>query len=199
MKSCAEEAAGDGHAVDLGGAFVDAHQADLGGEELKREFFCHAHSAVGLHGVVEDFGSHFSGIELDHGGLGADVLAGVLLFGGVHDHEAAGVDLGGGVGDPPLDGLAVGQCGSEGDAGTGLFGEHCEGAAGHADAPGAHLEAADGEAELHGGEAFAGLAKQLRGGNAAVVEDQLVSAVTTDHEDFAFDDEAGGAAFDDKR
>src|SRR6185369_12191931 len=114
-------------------------------------------------------------------------------------HEPAGVDLYRRLGDPPLDRLAVGEALAERHALPGVLDHHVERAACHADAPGADLQAPYRQAQLHRREASAFLAEQLRRGDAAVVEGQLVGALTAEHRDFALDVEALGAALDDER
>ena len=146
--------------------------------------------------MVDDLGRHLGGEDLDHGRLHAHVAAVVLLDGGVHHHEAAGMELHGRVGHPPLDGLAVGELLAEGDALVGMLDQHIEGALGHAGAPGAHLQATHGEAELHRREAGADLAQHLALGHAAILEHDLVGALSGQHRNRARHDQALGALVD---
>ena len=65
-------------------------------------------------------------------------------------------------------------------------------------APGAHLQPPHGQAQLHRRVALALDAQQLGGGDAAILEHELVGALAAEHRDFALDDEAFGAALDDE-
>ena len=164
--------------------------------QRQRQLLGHAHGAERLLGVVDHLGRHLGGEDLDHRGFHAHVAALVLLDRGVHHHQAAGMQLGRGVGDPPLDGLAVGELLAEGHALVGVLDHHVERALGHADAPRAHLQAAHGEAKLHGREARADPAQHLALVHAAVLEHDLVGALAGQHRDGARDHQALGALVD---
>src|SRR5579871_6207777 len=109
-----QEVAGHHPLVDLGGAVVDAHGAQLLAHQVQRQLFGHAHGAEGLHRPVDHLVGHLGGEPFDHRDFEPDVAALVELPGAVVDHQAGRVDLGRGLGHPPLDRLALGERHAEG-------------------------------------------------------------------------------------
>ncbi len=132
-----------------------------------------AHPTVDLDGFINAAMEHLGAVELAHGRLLGEGLAGVHQPGGAIDQRAQGLDLGGHVGDHPLDGLFVSDGHTElfprlGPLDAGL--QHC---LRPAQAAGPQAEATHVQRLHKGDEAGSELAQHVLFGHTAVLENYL--------------------------
>ncbi|KAH6608409.1 Protein kinase C-like protein [Trichoderma cornu-damae] len=160
-----------------------------------------AHAAHPLDAEAADAAGDLGGVELGHGGVLDEVLAGLLLAGGVVDQGAGGGDLGVGLGELVLHALELADEGAELLAVVpgvldGVF-PGAEREAGHlgGDADAALVEDADGVLV-----ALAALAEDVVLGDDDVVEVEDAGAAGADAELLLLlgDGEALGALVDDE-
>src|SRR5262252_7962888 len=77
--ACADEVAGDDHAVDLGGSFTDPLDAQLTIPALERHLARHAHAAEDLDAAVDHATGRLGAVHLADRRLVLDVDAAVRL------------------------------------------------------------------------------------------------------------------------
>src|SRR5215510_6944954 len=83
LQAILDGAARDQHAVDLGGAVIDAGDAGIPVHALERQILAEAHAAEHLDGAVDDAALHLRRRDLDHRDLVAWLQALVDFPGGV--------------------------------------------------------------------------------------------------------------------
>jgi len=189
---------GDGQALHIAGAFVDSADFGVTVELFGGTFLGEADAAEDFDGLAGDVFGDQRGMQLCHGGLLDEGQAGVAEAGGVIDHEPGRFDVHGHFGELELDALELGDGLAELAALAGVGDGVLQGAMSETNELGADGDAAAVEGFNGYFVAFAGFAEDVRGGDAAVVEDDFTGGRTANAElvFFAADGEAGSGAFD---
>src|SRR6185369_2626850 len=169
----AQELAGDDQALDLARALADRAQLRVPKVALHRVVLDVAVAPVDLHRLHGHLDGGLAGVELGHGGLHGVLLARVAQRGRPPGQEARGIHLGGHVRDLELDGLEVRDGVAELAAVRGVAVRGLERGLGDAQREGGDPDAPAVQDAQGVDEPVALLAQQVRGGDAAVLEDQL--------------------------
>lgn len=153
--------------LNVAGTLVDGTNLAVTPVLLSQTLAHETHATHPLNGETAHPASDLGGVELGHGGVLDEVLAGLLLAGGVVDEGASGGDLGVGLGDLVLHALELAD-------------ELAELAAVVEDVLDGVLKGAEGEARHLGGDADAALVEEADGvlvALAALAEDVLLGDV----------------------